>query len=141
MNSINQDLIKLKISPGFSRGNLLSGETGKQIPIPIKRFYFINNLRYPKKIRGMHAHKNLEQIIFCVNGSFELYLDDGKKKQKIVMDRPFLGVRIRKMVWHHMTNFSPACIIFVMASDHYKESDYIRDYDKFQQYFKSNNHG
>lgn len=141
MNSTKQDFIKLKVSPSFSRGNLLSGETGKQIPIPIKRFYFINNLRRSEKIRGMHAHKNLEQIIFCVNGSFELHLDDGKKKQKIVMDRPFLGTRIRKMVWHHMTNFSPACIIFVVASDYYKESDYIRDHNKFLQRLKSNNHG
>lgn len=30
-----------------------------------------------------------------------------------------------------MKNFSPDCVLVVLASEHYDESDYIRDYDKF----------
>lgn len=32
-----------------------------------------------------------------------------------------------------MKNFSPDCVLVVLASEHYDESDYIRDYDKFLQ--------
>ena len=30
-----------------------------------------------------------------------------------------------------MKNFSPDCVLLVLASEHYDESDYIRDYNKF----------
>ena len=135
------DIVKLGISFNPYRGKLFFGETGRHIPIPIRRFYFINNLLHPKIIRGMHAHKILEQVIFCVNGSFELHLDDGKKKQKVVMNNLSVGIRLRKMTWHHMTKFSPDCVIFVVASHYHKESDYIRDYNKFLRCVKNNHYG
>ena len=36
-----------------------------------------------------------------------------------------------------MKNFSPDCVLVVLASEHYDESDYIRDYDKFLEVAKS----
>ena len=35
------------------------------------------------------------------------------------------------MQWHEMYDFSPDCVLLVLASDIYDESDYIRDYDQF----------
>jgi hypothetical protein len=35
------------------------------------------------------------------------------------------------MCWREMRNFSPDCVLLVLASDHYDESDYIRDHDAF----------
>ena len=131
-----KDIVKLKAFIDPSRGNLFFGEAKKHVPIVIKRFYFITKSPNRKTVRGMHAHKTLEQVFFCISGSFELYLDDGKKKQKIVMNEPSTGVRVRKMVWHHMTEFSPDCVIFVVASNYHKESDYIRDYGEFLRRIK-----
>lgn len=131
------DKVKLQSFCDLPDGYLFIGEGEKNIPIPIKRFYFINQLFNPKAIRGMHAHKKLEQIIFCINGSFDLYLDDGVQKTKILMDNPSTGVRLRKRVWHSMTNFSRDCVILVVANDYYDEKDYIRNYEEFLEYIKN----
>ena len=114
-----------------ARGNLHIGENYKHIPFAIKRFYIINNIPQRNAVRGMHAHKKIDQAIFCVNGSFDLHMDNGNKKWKIAMNDPAHGVLVKNKIWHHMTNFSKDCVIFVAASDYYKENDYIRDYNEF----------
>ena len=132
----NSGIVKLKFYDDFPDGNLIIGESKKNVPFNIKRVYYINNLFNKKSIRGKHAHKKLEQIIFCVNGHFTLNLDDGKSKQKITMNDPYVGIRLGPKLWHTMEKFSSDCVILVLADDHYKESDYIRDYDKFLKYIK-----
>lgn len=129
----NSGTIKLHFFDDFPDGNLVIGEAEKNIPFKIKRIYFINNLFNKKSQRGLHAHKKLEQIIFCVNGHFTLQLDDGKIKQNILMNDPYYGVRLGPLLWHHMTKFSSDCVILVLASDYFKESDYIRDYGEFKK--------
>ena len=85
----NSGIVKLQFFDDFPDGNLIIGESNKSVHFQIKRVYFINNLFNKKSIRGKHAHKKLEQIIFCVNGHFTLTLDDGRDKQKINMDNPY----------------------------------------------------
>ena len=134
----NSGIIKLQFFNDFPDGNLVIGEAKKNVPFEIKRVYFINNLFNPKAIRGKHAHKRLKQIIFCLNGSFTLSLDDGTNKQKLIMNNPYYGVRLGPKLWHTMTKFSSDCVILVIANDYFKESDYIRNYDKFLKYIKKN---
>jgi len=134
----NSGIIKLQFFNDFPDGNLVIGEGKKNVPFNIKRVYFINNLFNKKAIRGKHAHKKLEQIIFCVNGHFTLTLDDGKNKQKILINDPYCGVRLGPKLWHTMTKFSSDCVILVLADNYFKENDYIRDYCKFLKYVKKN---
>lgn len=135
----NSEIIKLDFFDDFPDGNLVIGEAKKTVPFQIKRVYFINNLFNSKAIRGRHAHKKLDQIIFCINGSFVLCLDDGKNKQRIILNDPYTGIRLGSKLWHTMTNFSKDCVILVLASDYYKKSDYIRDYDEFLEYVEKHN--
>ena len=132
----NSGLIKLKAVNDFPDGNLIIGEALKSIPFKIKRFYLINNLFNKKSIRGKHAHKKLEQVIFCISGYFTLALDDGKNKQRILMNNPTIGVKLGKLLWATMSHFSKDCVILVVANDYYKESDYIRNYNNFIKYLK-----
>jgi hypothetical protein len=37
------------------------------------------------------------------------------------------------MLWHTMSSFSYDCVILVLASDVFDETDYIRDYAEFKQ--------
>lgn len=129
----NSGVIHLSFYNDFPDGNLVIGESRNNIPFAIKRIYFINNLFNKNAERGKHAHKKLEQIIFCINGSFKLTLDDGKTKQSLKMDDPYYGVRLGPMLWHTMTNFSKDCVILVLADDYYKEKDYIRNYEEFKK--------
>ena len=127
----NSGLIQLKFFKDLPDGNLFIAETARQISFPIKRVYFINNLANPKAVRGRHAHKSLEQVIFCINGSFVLHLDDGTVSQRIRLDDPARGIRLGPMLWHTMSSFSYDCVILVLAAGWFEESDYVRDYEKF----------
>jgi dTDP-4-dehydrorhamnose 3,5-epimerase-like enzyme len=129
-------MIKLQYYDDFPDGALVIGEAGKSVPFDIKRMYYITNLSNRKAVRGKHAHRKLEQYIFCLSGSFRLHLDDGETKQNFTIDSPYYGIRLGPKLWHTMTKFSRDCVILVLADDYYEESDYIRDYEQFMEYVK-----
>ena len=128
---MTKDEIMLQSVVSAGKGGLFIGEAEKQVPFIVKRFYVINNVPDENIVRGMHAHKKLDQAIFCINGSFELNMDNGQNKWKIFMDDPARGVLLQKMVWHSMVKFSKDCVILVVANDYYNEDDYVRNYDDF----------
>ncbi len=127
-------LIELPVIPDGVDGMLSVGEAEKHIPFDIRRVYYIYNLCSSQSVRGKHAHKELEQVIFCLNGSFTLSLDDGENREDIIMDRPNKGIVLGKRLWHTMHSFTRDTIIMVLASDYYEEADYIRDYREFREY-------
>lgn len=122
---------------GKNEGNLVSLEAFKEIPFEIKRVYYIYGV--PKNIiRGKHAHKKLEQVIVCVSGSCDFILDNGDKKEKVTLDSPNRGIYIKNNIWREFTNFSSNCVIMVLASELYCETDYIRNYNDFINIFENN---
>ena len=78
--------VKLSFVKDLPDGNLFIAEARREIPFDIKRVYFVNNLANPKATRGKHAHRNLEQVLFCISGSFLLHLDDSKVKQRVKLN-------------------------------------------------------
>jgi len=123
---------------GDERGELVAIEQLKDVPFEIKRIYYVYDLK--KELpRGFHAHKNLQQVAICLKGSCKFLLDDGKERVKdIVLDSPNKGLFIDKMVWREMYDFSEDCVLLVLASDYYDESDYIRDYGEFLKIVEKN---
>ena len=126
---MNYKLIDMKVF-GDERGKLISLEGNKDIPFEIKRVYWIYDTA-PDQNRGMHAHKNLEQIIFAIDGACKFVLDDGKTRESVWLNRPDIGLYIGKNMWREMKNFSYGCKLMVLASDYYDEKEYIRDYNEF----------
>lgn len=127
----NSGFVSLQFYKDYPDGDLYIAEAKKSLPIDIKRVYFINRLDNPSALRGKHAHKKLNQVIFCINGSFVLDLDDGNNKQSFEMNDPSKGIILGPMLWHEMKDFSKNCVILVFADDYYDESDYIRSYEEF----------
>jgi dTDP-4-dehydrorhamnose 3,5-epimerase-like enzyme len=115
---------------GDHRGSLVVAEANRNIPFSIQRLYYIFAAQ-PDVPRGFHAHKELQQIAFCIQGSCKMLMNNGKEKQEILIGQSNKGLFIPPMVWHEMHDFSEDCILLVLASDHYNESDYIRNYDQF----------
>jgi len=115
---------------GDHRGQLVALETNRQIPFDIKRVYYIFDTKEGVE-RGFHAHINLKQIAITVKGSCTFVLDDGHKREEIKLNNPNQGLFIEGLIWREMKDFSFDCVLVVLASEHYDESDYIRDYDKF----------
>ncbi|MDP1872155.1 MAG: FdtA/QdtA family cupin domain-containing protein [Gallionella sp.] len=112
------------------RGNLSFVEGGQHIPFDIKRVYYLYDVPGGSD-RGSHAHKNLHQFIIAMSGSFDVVLDDGKQKQRFHMNRSHYGLYVCPMMWRDLDNFSSGAVCMVLASEHYDEADYIRDYDQF----------
>ncbi len=125
-------LVKLLSLPflGDDRGGLVALEANKSIPFDIKRVYYIFGTAAGIS-RGFHAHKALKQVAVCVSGKCRIILDNGKEKAEVWLDSPSKGLLIEDMVWREMHDFSSDCVLMVLASEHYDESDYIRDYSRF----------
>lgn len=124
----NCKLIKFpKISD--SRGNLNFIEGCNHIPFKIKRVYYLYELNGNN--RGFHAHKKLEQIYIALNGSFKVKLDDSIHSKEVILNDPATGLYICPWIWREIKEISENAICLVLASEIYKEDDYIRDYKKF----------
>ena len=129
---IEYSLINFTIKGDYS-GSLIAFENGKDFPFEIKRVYYIWGTE-KKVIRGKHAHRKLEQMIVCTSGSCDFILDNGKERTTVHLNNPAQGLYIRHNIWREFTNFSKDCVVMVIASEHYDESDYIRDYEEFLTY-------
>ncbi len=112
------------------RGNLSFVEGGQHIPFDIKRMYYLYDVP-GGETRGGHAHKKLQQLIIAMSGSFDVVLDDGHSKQTFSLNRSYYGLYITNMVWRELVNFSSGSVCVVLASEHYDEQDYYREYDEF----------
>lgn len=115
---------------GDDRGGLIALEQNIDIPFKINRVYYIFDTGKDVE-RGFHAHKNLDQVLIAINGSCEVVMDNGTYKEVVTLDSRNKGLLVESMVWHEMRGFSPDCVLLALASDYYKESDYIRNYEDF----------
>lgn len=125
-------LINLIDVPSFGdkRGGLVAIESNQSIPFEIKRLYYIFNTKLDKP-RGFHAHLDLKQVAICLKGRCRFILDDGFDKEEVILNSPLQGLVIDSLTWREMHDFSEDCILLVLASEHFDENDYIRDYQKF----------
>lgn len=100
---------------GDDRGSLVALETGREIPFDVKRVYYIFGTN-PGVARGFHAHKALRQVAVCVSGSCRFVLDNGKRKEEVMLASPNSGLLIEHMIWREMHDFSEDCVLMVLAS-------------------------
>ena len=112
------------------RGNLTFIEGSDHVPFEIKRVYYLYDVP-GGSVRGGHAHKDLNQMIIALSGSFDVQLDDGSKKEIYHLNSPSKGLLVTPMVWRELNNFSSGSVCLVLASEHFSEEDYYRDYSQF----------
>ena len=119
-------------SLGDERGSLVAVEIGidKAVPFEIKRVYYIYHTDMGVS-RGYHAHKKLKQVAICVAGKCRMLLDNGTNREEVWLDSATRGLLINDMTWREIHDFSKDCVLLVLASEHYDEMDYIRNYDDF----------
>lgn len=127
------NIINFKTQGSPEIGFLSFFQTNKDIPFNIKRIYYTYEVPLDLK-RGKHAHKTLQQLLWCPYGAIEVILDNGKEKKSYLLDSPHKGLLVLKGYWHDMYWRKENSVLCVAASDYYNEEDYIRDYDKFLKY-------
>ena len=114
------------------RGNLSVIENDT-VPFDIKRVYYLYDVPSGAE-RGGHAHKNLQQFLVALSGSFDVVLNNGKEEQIITLNKPYEGLLINSGIWRELQNFSSGSVCLVVASEVYIEDDYIRDFEEFIKY-------
>jgi len=125
------DLIHLITIPKIEdpRGNLavLEKET---LPFSIERVYYLFDVP-SGAYRGGHAHKECVELLIALSGSFEVILDNGSQKERLMLNNPTQGLLIPTNMWRELENFSSGAVCLVLASRTYDEGDYIREYNDF----------
>lgn len=134
---MSKQLVKIIEVPAFSTDGTLVQLQSPQIPFDIKRVYYIYGVSVGA-VRGAHTHKETIQALFCIQGSIVIALDDGKKKEKILLNKPTNGVLLEPGVWHEMQDFEKDTILLVLASEKHEPNDYVRSYEDFLNSYAKN---
>lgn len=113
-------------------GHLTPLEGNGDIPFKIKRVYYISKVKSDVR-RGFHSHIDLEQVLICVNGSVKILTKTPYEEQIIELNDQTKGLYIGPMIWREMYDFSDQAVLLVLASKHYNEQDYIREYDEYER--------
>ena len=113
-------------------GYITVAEFQKNIPFEIKRVYW-TYFTPNEVLRGGHAHRKLNQVIFAVSGIITFTTEDlqGNKKT-FVLDAPNKGLFLPEKYWRDI-QFSHNAVLLCLASEVYTAEDYIRDYDEFKK--------
>ena len=114
------------------RGNLTFIENQKHIPFEIKRVFYLYDVPAGESRAG-HALKECQQFLIAVSGSFDVTVDDGRKKTRYTLNRPYIGLFVPALCWRELDNFSSSSVCLVLASELYDEAGYIYDYEDFKK--------
>ena len=115
---------------GDERGKLVVIEGEQAIPFKIERIFYIYGSD-ADVVRGQHANRQSEFVLVNVAGKSKVRITDGSEEAVVELDKPMKGVYIPKMIWKDMYDFSADSILLVLASTHYDEAEYIRDFEEY----------
>ncbi|WP_339251675.1 FdtA/QdtA family cupin domain-containing protein [Paenibacillus sp. FSL P2-0136] len=133
LQTIISKLVNME-SLGDERGQLTVLEENKHIPFEFKRVFYIYGTISGVR-RGFHAHYKTRQALICVSGNCKVHLDNIGRTEEIILESPNTILILEPNDWHEMYDFSPDCVLLVLASHLYDSEDYIRDYDKFVEVY------
>jgi dTDP-4-dehydrorhamnose 3,5-epimerase-like enzyme len=115
-----------------SRGDLTFMNAVTHVPFDIKRLFFIKQMT-EGILRANHAHRQAEEFLVAIAGSFEIRLDDGSTHHTIRLSDPHQGLYIPSKVWIQLYPLGDDAICLAAASTVYDAADYIDDYGEFCQ--------
>jgi dTDP-4-dehydrorhamnose 3,5-epimerase-like enzyme len=136
---VNQSKIlsEIKVSNFLDeRGQISVAELFGIEQFVVRRIYYISEVS-ESQTRGLHAHKQLNQIFFSLSGSFKLTVMDGSDSESFDLKEHESGVFLPSGYWRELSEFSPGAICLVLASEHYLQSDYIYEYEEYLKWKKS----
>lgn len=119
-----------------SRGALTSVEELCDIPIDIKRIFYMHHVT---EDRGGHAHIDTDQVVIPISGSFKIKIFDGKESKVFEMNDCTKGLYIPRLTFTDLYDFTPEAVCLVLANTHYDMGKSLRSMDAYMSYLKENN--
>jgi dTDP-4-dehydrorhamnose 3,5-epimerase-like enzyme len=111
-------------------GSIVFCQKSKTFPFNPVRVYYLYDIPNQAE-RGGHAHKELQQILVAISGAFDVVVSDGSDKKTFNLSQPHQGLHFPPGLWRELQGFSGGAICLVIASNIYREDDYIRSYPAF----------
>jgi hypothetical protein len=112
-------------------GSLIVAEIDAGLPFVARRIFTLLDIPHGEA-RGTHAHRQCEQFLVCMKGSVTAVIDDGSRREEVVLDSPTVGLYMPALTWGTQYDYSSDALLLVLASDPYDADDYIHDYDEFR---------
>lgn len=140
MSQHNMNKVQMLEFPqhGDERGHLVVVEGMKDVPFEIKRIFYIYGSD-ADVVRGQHANRKTEFVLINVAGKSKVRVKDGEGNEAVFcLNRPHTGIYLPTMVWKDMYDFSADSVLLCLASEHYDNKEYIRDYNEFVKEVQKN---
>jgi hypothetical protein len=102
------------------RGSLTVAE--KALPFEVVRTYWIYEA--DGQTRGGHRHVYTRSALIALRGRVEVYMNDGRVQDTVVLDSPGQCLLVEPKDWHTM-RFGAGSILLVMSSHPYDRNEYI----------------
>lgn len=112
------------------RGKLTYLEEENHVPFQIRRAFFIYDVPSEKVVRGEHAHRETEQVLIPLQGSFKLFVKTREESETYELDDPTTGLYVPPKTWTELKEFSDDAVVMVLASTYYDPEEYINDYEE-----------
>jgi dTDP-4-dehydrorhamnose 3,5-epimerase-like enzyme len=113
------------------RGVLTSLESGRDIPFPIKRIFYMHHV---VEARGGHAHIDTDQVLIAISGTFIVDIQDRNEKKTFFFNNPEKGLFVPRLLFTDLYDFSPEAVCLVLASTHYDRKKSLRSWDDFLKF-------
>lgn len=101
-----------------------------ELDIDGKRLYWLSG---PSGPRGGHAHKRLRQTFIAISGRIRIKFSDGTSESLVELTSGH-ELFVEPGLWREIEPLSGGDILLVVASEHFDEADYIRDFDEFRNW-------
>lgn len=116
---------------GDERGFLTSIEQHVDIPIEVKRIFYMHHVT---KDRGGHAHIDTDQIIIAISGKFKVKVYDGENEDIYEMNDCTKGIYTPRLTFCELYDFSPDAVCLVLANTHYDMGMSLRSLEAYHNY-------
>jgi len=118
------------------------GKPGELVNVDIKKIsndlkikfdpnhiFYLTDLNSTKS-RGKHSNSNVQEILICMQGSFEIKLDDGNEVTNYEINKNE-GIYVGTNIWLDFYNFKNCVISVFSDNDNTSKKASIYNYDEF----------
>lgn len=102
-------------------------------PVIMKRVFAVSGVP-AGGVRGRHAHKELNQVLVCLNGKVIIMVEDGNRQRSFNLTPGAGGLLVPAGVWSQQTYESSDSVLMVCCDKPYEEDDYLRNYEDYKKW-------
>ena len=94
--------------------------------------FYITDLNSIKS-RGQHSNSNVQEILICLQGSFEIKLNNGNNEYNYLINKNE-GIYVARNIWLDFYNFKNCVIIVFAEIDATIKKESIYNYSEFKKF-------